>query len=197
MNRLSFLFVLGVAVAVTIGGLTGYIHWSNSSLETDVKKYDLKVSNLENEVVQYEGEHLEAAVSAKEAINVLKDDFIMWSDVIEKILSTTPKDLKTKLPLVEYTSYSGSQNNKLSISVKTIAGSKKPYSDVAELIRAFSGSDYFANPFVPSISTGFSGEGGMTLIFNFGVDLVGENDGQVEEKSENKESEEKKSVPVS
>jgi hypothetical protein len=169
MNKVPFLFVLGVVGALILGGFTGYVYYSQGVAEQDLKKYDLQVANLENEVVQFEGENLGAAVSAKQALNVLKSDSIIWSEVIENILNATPKHTKTRIPLVEYVSYSGSQNNSVNINARTIPGSNTPFGDVAGLIRSFEKSSYFADPFVPSISTGVSDEGNLVLVFSFNV----------------------------
>lgn len=173
MNRLSFLFVLGIIVAVLFGATTGYVYVSKERLAENVKKYDLKIASLESDVVQYEGENLEAALSAKEALDFLGGDMVKWSEVISEILDTTPKDPVTKLPVVDYTSYSGSQGNRLSISVRTKSGSVSPYYDVAELIRVFRENPAFKNVFVPAISPGFTEEGDVMLTFNFNVEYVG------------------------
>lgn len=158
-------------MAVAMGGFTGYILLSQSSTSENLAQYDKQIASLQNEVVKYESNNMEAALSAKEALNTLQGDYIKWSDVIEKILSTTPKDPKTRVPLVEYVSYSGSQNSNISINVKTIPGSESPFTDVASLIRSFNSSKYFENAFVPSISTGFSDTDDMVLTFNFNVKL--------------------------
>lgn len=188
MNKIPFLFALGVVAALVVGGITGYVMYSKSTIDEDVKKYDFQVSSLENEIVQYEGENLEAAVSAKEALDTLKGSYIEWSDVIEKVLSTTPKNSTTRAPLVEYTSYSGSQNNQIGMNVRTVPGSKFPFADVAELIRAFTGSKYFTNPFVPSISTGYSDDGDLLLVFNFNVEFVSEIEVEKEVEKEEKDT---------
>lgn len=173
MNRISFLFVLGVVVVLILGGIVGYAKFSEAGLNEDAKRYDLQIANLENDVVIYEGGNVEAALSAKEALDFLKGDSVKWSKVIEAILATTPKKADTKLPLVDYTSYSGSQGNRLSISMRTNPKSETPYYDVAELIKAFSESGKFKNAFVPAISPGFTAEGDVVLTFNFNVEYVG------------------------
>lgn len=169
MNRLSFLFVIGLLAVLIVGGMFGYSYYGNSSSGDTLKKYDLQISSLENDLKQFKGDTLKAALSAKTTLDNVKKDNIKWSTVIEKVLLTTPKDPTTKAAVVEYTSYSASQNSDVSISVRTIPGSKTPFADVAQLIRAFSKSEYFENPFVPSISTSTDKEGNITLVFNFNV----------------------------
>ena len=191
MNRISFLFILGLLAALILGGVVGYAKFSEATLNENAKKYDLQIANLENDVVVYEGGNVEAALSAKEAMDFLKGDSVKWSKVIEEILVTTPKDSETKLPIVDYTSYSGSQGNRLSISMRTNPKSETPYYDVAELIRVFSESGKFKNAFVPAISPGFTEEGDIILTFNFSVEYVGGSD-----EAEEKAAEEKAKIPA-
>jgi len=179
MNRLSFLFVLGLILVLVSGAFVGYAKVSGSGLSENVKRYELQIANLENDVVLYEGGDIEAALSAKEAIDFLKEDSVKWSKVIDEILATTPKDSKTKLPLVDYTSYSGSQGNRLSISMRTNPESKTPYYDVALLIKTFADSNRFKNAFVPAISPGLTKDGDMILTFNFSIEYVPETEEEV------------------
>lgn len=172
MNRLSFLFVIGLLSVLIVGGMFGYSYYGSSTSGDTLKKYDLQISSLENDLKQFKGESLKAALSAKATLDDVKKDNIRWSAVIEKVLLTTPKDPTTRAPVVEYMSYSASQNSDISISVRTVSGSAAPFSDVAKLIRAFSNSEYFRNPFVPSISTSTDKVGNMTLVFNFNVDFI-------------------------
>jgi hypothetical protein len=172
MNRLSFLFVLGVAVSVGLGAVSGFLYYKSSTLDGEMKKLDLRVSTLQSDVVSYEGANIEEALSAKEAVNYFAEDSVKWSEVIDQIISTTPKDEDSRIPLVDYISYSGSQGNKLTMSVRTDPSSDAPYFDVAKMIRSFSDSEYFGNPFVPSISPSMDDEGNLTLSFNFSVEYM-------------------------
>jgi len=180
MNRLSFLFVLGVLATLLCGGVYGYTYVSKERVDENMKKYDLKIVNLESDIVQYEGGNIEAALSAKETIDFLKGDIVNWSDVISEILDTTPKNNITRLPVADFTSYSGSQGNRLSISVRTKGNSLSPYYDVAELIRAFGDNPKFKNVFVPAISPGFTEDGKVILTFNMNVEYVPEGEEEVD-----------------
>lgn len=172
MNRLSLLFVIGVILTLAVGGLAGYTYLSGATSTDTIRGYDLQIESLKNDLAQYKGDKLNAALSAKQVLDDLKSGYVEWSTVIEKILATTPKDEKTKTPIVEYTSYSGAENSDISINVRTVPGSTLPFSDVAKLIRAFEDSDYFKNPFVPAISTSTDKDGNLVLVFNFNFDLA-------------------------
>ncbi|MBT3704451.1 hypothetical protein HOG17_01570 [Candidatus Peregrinibacteria bacterium] len=172
MNRLSFLFVLGVIATLLAGGTYGYTYVSKERVDENMKKYDLKIASLESDIVQYEGGNIEAALSAKETLDFLGGDMVEWSDVISEILDVAPKNKITRKPVVDFTSYSGSQGNRLSISVRTNSGSLSPYYDVAELIRSFGENPKFKNVFVPAISPGFTEDGSVILTFNLNVEYV-------------------------
>lgn len=170
MNRIPTLLVLGLLAVLVTAGFTAYMYFGKDSLADDAKKYDAQIATTTDDLKKYQSEGSESASKAKEALNVVKSDYIKWSSVIESILSTTPKDSETKNPLVEYTSYSGAAGSKISINARTVAESKNPFADVAALIRAFNESSDFSNPFVPSISTAFAEDGTMLLVFNFNVE---------------------------
>jgi len=170
MNKLTLPLILGLLGVLVVGVLTGYLYFQKSTFDGDKKDIERNLSNLQNELVEYEGAGIDKAVFAKETLNVLDKDVVKWSEVIEKILTTTPKDEETRKPLIVYSSYSGSQNSKLTISSRTQPGREAPFTDVAELIRAFEDSPYFGAPFIPSISTSFGEDGALILAFSFGVD---------------------------
>ncbi len=184
MNRLSFLFVLGVAVTVVLGAVSGFLYYKSSTLDGEMKKLDLRVSTLQSDVVSYEGANIEEALSAKEAVNYFAEDSVKWSEVIDQIISTTPKDEDSRIPLVDYISYSGSQGNKLTMSVRTDPSSSAPYFDVAKMIRSFTDSEYFRSPFVPSISPSMDDDGNLTLSFNFSVEYMADAGAQAEASDE-------------
>jgi len=172
MNKLSIPFIIGLVSAIVVGGLTGYTYFAKSSLEGDVKNAQANATKLEHEVLNYESKKIEEAVSAKQTVDALADSFVKWSQIVEKVLVTIPKESGSRDDLIEFTSYSGAQNNTLSLSARTVDGSKDPYGAVAELIRSFENSEYFETPFIPSISTSTGGDGDVVLVFNFQVDYV-------------------------
>lgn len=170
MNKLSYLFVLGVVSALIVGGLTGYTLMKQGSYEEEKSTLDAQIIKFKIEAAQYETNNVEQALSAKTMLDGIKADYVKWSEVVERILATAPKREDTRAPIIEFSSYSGSTDNRLSLSASTVAGSKAPFSDAAELIRAFEASSYFSDPFIPSISTSGTGDDPM-LVFNFQVNF--------------------------
>ncbi|MBT3864513.1 hypothetical protein HOE67_03735 [Candidatus Peregrinibacteria bacterium] len=172
MNKLSLLFILGLVVTFLVGGLTGYTLIKVSSAERNLQEMESELADLRSEIVKYESAYVEQALSAKNTLDLLAEDGVEWSDVVTKILATTPKDTETKAPKVEYSSFSGSKDNRLIVSAKTAEGSEDPFADAANLIRAYEGSPYFRDPFIPGISSSVSEEGIVVLGFSFNVEYV-------------------------
>lgn len=181
MNRLSYLFVTGVVAVLVVGGLTGYTLVGQNSINDRLAQADGQIVKLKTEAAKYQISNVEQALAAKGILDNLKKDYVKWSSVVERILATVPKDSVTRAPIIEFSSYSGTSDDRLILSAKTLDGSKSPFSDVAELIRAFETSPYFKNPFIPSISTSTS-DSGLVLIFNFQVEFQ---NGNIEQTSNN------------
>ena len=121
---------------------------------------DLKVISLQNE-----NQKVLEAITAKETSIDLKKSIIPWSKVIKTIRATLPKS--KGVDLVNVLSYSGTSGSDISLNVKTVAGSRAPYLDVAELIESFDDSDNFTEDFVSSISKGTDENGRDVLTFLF------------------------------
>ncbi|MFH1218768.1 MAG: hypothetical protein V1679_02925 [Candidatus Peregrinibacteria bacterium] len=165
MKKSSFLLVIGVIAVLLVGAYAGYLFWQKSALNERKLEVEKSVEEYNAKVLQYKNLEVLEAVNAKKAYNILKGDILKWSEVITKVRETVPGSLSN--PLVDILSYSGSSGNSISMNVKTDAGSDEPYHDVADLIEAFDGSEYFADSFVPSISSGNDEEGREVLSFLF------------------------------
>ena len=167
MKRFSVLMLIGVAALVFVGGYSAYVFWQKSAVEADLKLLDKSLTSASEQLLQNENQQILQAISAKQTVNNLKFDIVKWSEVIKKIRSTIPT--RSALPLVEVLSYSGSSAKDISMSVKTLANSEKPYFDVADLIQAFTEEKSFVDVFVPSISSGTDEDGNEVLTFNLSM----------------------------
>lgn len=163
MKRLSVLLVVGIFVSVAMAIYTGFVFWQKVNGEADQKKLEKVLSDLNQEVLEFENKQVVQAVNAKQIVDALKFDMVKWSTVIKRIRATLPK--KDNEPLIEVLSYSGSLGGGVSMNFKTVSGSEKPYFDVASLIKSFDDSNYFTGSFVPSISSGTDEEGREILSF--------------------------------
>ncbi|MEK7547680.1 MAG: hypothetical protein AAB540_02190, partial [Patescibacteria group bacterium] len=152
MKRLSILLLAGIFVSLVTAIYVGFVFWQKANNEADQKKLEKVLSDLNQEVLEFENKQVVQAVNAKQIVDALKLDMLKWSTIIKRIRATLPKD--DNKPLIEVLSYSGNLDGGISLNFKTVSGSEKPYFDVAGLIKSFDDSNYFADSFVPSISSG-------------------------------------------
>ncbi|MBI2634534.1 hypothetical protein HYW82_02615 [Candidatus Peregrinibacteria bacterium] len=171
MKRISFLLIVGVIVMILTGSYAGYQFWQKSKTAGDLQRVEKSLGDYKKALSEYEKKHIVEAVAAKRLVNDLKKNSVQWSAAIERIVETVPQ--KDDKPIADVLSYSGSANNEISLNVKTVPGSEEPYFDVADLIEAFSKSEYFADPFVPAISSGVDEKGYEILTFLMNVKYRG------------------------
>lgn len=172
MRGNSFVFNLGVLVLVGVLLMSGFFYFKHNSKNDELAALGQQLKSLESEVLKYENEDLISAVNAKKAALGLSSDKVLWSEIVEIIRDTIPK-VEGK-PLVEILSYSGSGNNDLNMSVKTVGAAENPYFDVAKLIETFDASENFEGTFIPSISNGVNEEGQVVLSFSLSTSFVKE-----------------------
>lgn len=165
MRNSSLILILGVMTLIFVAGYSGYLSFKKSEIRTEKKQNEAQIRNLEADILKYENQNLMSAVAAKQTVADLKGNSLLWSDVVQKIRKTVPK--KDGLYFLDVTSYTGSTNNTLSLSVKTLPGGENPYFDVADFIQAFDESKNFIDNFVPSISAGKNDRGEEVLSFSF------------------------------
>lgn len=173
MNKKSNLLLVGVLLIVLVGIYTGYLHFSKFNVEDRSAELKSQLGQLNTKLLQYESQDLLGAIAAKETLDGISDEITKWSEVIQKILNTVPK-ADDGGPLVKILSYSGSNGENISLNVQTNQKAEKPYFDVAELIAAFDASNYFADTFVPSISSAKNDDGDEVLNFLLSMKYVKE-----------------------
>lgn len=164
MNRVSILFILGLVALILSGGYTGYMFFDTKSKADDLASTEALLADSAREDLQAKNTEVLAAIKAKKTVNELSTNSIKWSEVIGEIISTIPKTRTDAL--IDVNSYSGGADSSVTINVRTVAGSDKPYFDVADLIEKFDESDFFASTFVPSITSGQNSEGREILNFS-------------------------------
>jgi hypothetical protein len=164
MKKTSTLFILGILAVILVIGYAGYTFWQKSAANVELEKTNNSISEYKNSILKYENERVLQAVSAKQTLDELKTSNVKWSSIIRDIRTTLPKDANN-LDLVDILSYSGSNNNDISLSMKTIGTSENPFIDVAKVIASFTNSKNFSGSFVPSIGIGKDKNGGDVLNF--------------------------------
>ncbi|MFA6917474.1 MAG: hypothetical protein WC285_01380 [Candidatus Gracilibacteria bacterium] len=165
MRKTSNLLVVGILAVLLTASYTGYTFWQKSSAEIEVEKINYSLTEYKNKILKYEQDRVLQAVSAKQTLDNLKASNVEWSTVIRAIRNTLPK-AEDGSDIVDVLSYSGSSNNDLSLTLKTVSGSENPFIDVAKLIAAFDKSTNFTGTFVPSIAIGEDKGGGNVLNFS-------------------------------
>lgn len=172
MKKGSFLLFIGVLVLAIAVGYTGYLYWRDSDVAEQVVVVQQQVKTANEKMLERDNLKLVQAIAAKEIANDLRSTIVKWSRVIEQIRKTIPQ--KEGTSIVEVLSYSGSNNQDISVNVKTLPASEKAYFDVADLIKGFNNSPLFADSFVPSISSGLDEKGKEILSFALSTKYLGE-----------------------
>ncbi|MFC1615860.1 PilN domain-containing protein [Patescibacteria group bacterium] len=193
----SFFLSLGIFLAIILGAYTGYNYWQNSKVETEIKLFDKKIVELQDDLVKLEIGEIEETIIAKQKLDELQADTVIWSQVIKDIQDTMPT--KKGKELINILSYSGASTKEITLSLETLKGSKNPYFDVADFIRSFDDSKFFIEGFVPSLAATLDEDGNPIISFNFSgkyvvdADFVGieiEESEVVEERVEEEEVDE-------
>ncbi|MDD3861534.1 MAG: hypothetical protein PHP74_01455 [Candidatus Gracilibacteria bacterium] len=165
MKKTSSVLLVGIMFLLLVGIYAGYKFWQKSAVQIEIEQLDKSLAERQKTVLKYENERVLQAISAKQTVDHLKSSRMEWSTVIKDVRNTLPKT-DDGSDIVNVSSYSGSTNGEISISLKTIAGSENPFLDVAKLIASFDRSSNFQNPFVGSIGIGEDKNGYTVLSFS-------------------------------
>lgn len=161
---LSF-FVLAVVLSLLLLGYIVYLFVAQLSVKKEAQVYVQETMQLQQQVNTLTQRKVGALQKAKQVLDRIDGQRIYWSKVISDALLIMPKDAKTGAAKSEFLSYSGSNERKLIMSMKTIAGSESPYLDVADVVSAFSKSSAFSDVFVPTISKNQNDQGQAVLTY--------------------------------
>lgn len=175
--KISPFFFLSCLVLLVVGGLAVNYTFKTSSLETESQLLESKVAELTTKTQDLESKGVASALSASGLIAQIDQEYVQWSKVIQRIQNVVPKNSRNEHK-VSFLSYSGGRDGKLTLTTKTISGSQDPYQDTADLLRAFNGSEYFAEAFLPGINKVTLDNGSEVLSYvlqmNFKKELVDE-----------------------
>lgn len=172
MKKISLLLIVGIIVLILIGAYTGYLFWQKSASDSELKRVEKSLTDLQNQVLQFENKKVVQAINAKKTVNTIQSEIVKWSKVIKKVRATVPK--QDSVPLVEILSYSASSGRTINMNAKTLPDRDQPYLDIADLIKSFDEESSFLETFVPSISAGLNDSGEEILTFIFSTAYSGE-----------------------
>lgn len=163
----SLLMVLaGLSVAIVVV-LALYLGLQKSTLVEEQNRLRGEIASLQEEISSLEGQKIEAAQLAQQWLNLLEEEEIRWSLVLSQVQSLIPFDASTNRDKIQFMSYSGSDNGRITMNAQTRELRTEPFPDVAELIEVFNDSSFFSDARVPSITRAETNEGGKVASFVF------------------------------
>jgi len=173
-KKFSLLWVIVIALLFGVGLSYGYYFSQNNHVETQVAELEKQVIEVQNQLSDLQASDVVSAQSSVNALKVIEEDEVSWSAVLNTLRIVVPLDLAEKKPIVEFTSYSGSENGSLTFNGHTNPSSniKKQLNAIAETIKAFNSTSAFENAFVPSISKSITQDDDIVLSFIFNVNYI-------------------------
>jgi len=173
-KKFSFVLVLGFIILFGVGLGYGYYFSQNNRVEAEVAEFEKQVTEIQNQLKELRESDTVSAQSSVNALTKIEQDEVVWSGVLSTLRIIVPLDLAEKKPLVEFTSYSGSESGSLTFNGHTNPSSnvKKQLNAISETIKAFNSTSAFANAFVPSISKSVTQDDEIVLSFIFNVDYI-------------------------
>lgn len=168
-TRRSWFMVAAFLAFLIIGGFSVYFEIRESKLNSRITDLKIKRESLEQEGEAIREDPIKlraAAFSIKDELKKIEAEQLPWSKIIEKIEGTVPKIEDTNEPIVNFRSYLGSTEGKVSVSATTRGSAADPFADVASLVRAFVDEPSFQEVFVPSITKSLTPSGDTVLSFS-------------------------------
>jgi len=155
-----FIVIIGLGILFTIQ--KGVV----TSAQADL---DSQIANLKTEIGVMKNDKIQASQTAVDTLKKIEKDELKWSNIISAVQELLPYDSIAKKTKINFLSYSGNSEGKLTLSAATNESALPPYSDVSQLIQVFNNSNFFKDAYVPSISKGTTATGNTTLSFVFNV----------------------------
>lgn len=168
----SWFLAASVIAFALIAAFSIYFKFQHSSLEKQLQELTAQKEALENpaETTAADSAALKAsAAKVRTELQEIEASGFSWSKIIEKIENTVPKLQNTSTGIVDFRSYNGSEDGKISVSALTRPNAFDAFSDVALTIEAFAAEPSFKNVFVPSITKSITPQGETVL--GFGLNL--------------------------
>lgn len=171
VNQKRSLFLTATIIGlVIIGCFSGYFEYQKYSINKQIKEIQVQTDSMRASSAEKKeispADLIASAVSVKTELKTLEENQLPWAKIIEKIENTVPKDKTTNEPLINFRSYNGTPEGKISVTATTKTASADPFTDVALLLRAFNLEPSFKNVFIPSINKSLTEQGETVLSFS-------------------------------
>ncbi len=164
MKKISpLLFIAGLAFLL-VAGFAIHHFFKASSIETDLQLENVKVAELSEKTRALEAQGVASAASASELIAQIDQEYVVWSKVIQRVQNVVPKSSKSQAK-VDFLSYSGGRDGKITLNTRTLNDSEDPYQDTADLLKSFNNSEYFSEAFIPGINKTVLEDGAEVLTY--------------------------------
>jgi len=153
-NKKPILLIVAVVLLFGVGLAYGYYYSQINATEDERDNLKNQIAQAENQLDDLQASDAVLAQRAVNSLEIIESKEVQWSNVLDILNRITPVDLIEKQPLIEFISYSGSEDGRLSFNVKTQASEnvKKLLDAVSKTIVIFEETPDFSNPFVPSVS---------------------------------------------
>lgn len=153
-NKKPVLLIIAVVLLFGTGLAFGYFFSQINATEAEITSVKSALAQAENQLEELQASDSVLAQRAVNSLESIKAEEVEWSNVLDLLNRITPVDLVEKQPIIEFISYSGSENGKLSFNVRTQASEnvKKLLGAVSKTIVIFNETPDFSNPFIPSVS---------------------------------------------
>lgn len=172
-QKSPLVFILAAGLLILLIAAALYLQLQKSAITDEKNRIAADLKSIQTQIELLESKKVEAAQVAQQWLDTLRKEEILWSQVLVKIKSLVPQDTDG-VNTVDFLSYSGAQDGKLTLNAQTKAAKVEPFEDISNLIAAFNSSAYFKKAFVPNITRGETDTGDKLLSFIFTVNYVEE-----------------------
>jgi len=170
-KKVPFLGIIAVLSVVVIVVLSVYVYIQRGIVSSDLDVLKTDIVSLNNDITVLNGQKLASTDVAQKYLKAIENNEVLWSQAFYHINSLIPFDASAQKPLFNISSYSGSDNGKITLNVRTNPTLNSAYEDAAKLIDIFKNSSYFSGVYAPSVTRGDVENGGSftSFVLNFSI----------------------------
>ena len=157
----AFVILFGVALGF------GYYFSQVKAVEAQIEQLELETTQAKNTLEELKNSDIVLAQRGVNALKEIEKTEVAWSNVLNTLTKISPTEPELKRKIVEFLSYSGGEDGRLTFNVQTAPSEniKTTLGYVAKMIEVFEEAPDFSEAFVPSISKATTAEGETTLSF--------------------------------
>jgi hypothetical protein len=172
MNKKSPLFlIISFIILFAVGLGSGYYYSQAMAANNEIDQLEKDITRANNSLEELNQSDIVLAQRSINALEQIEQTEVKWSNVLDTITKIAPTDVEEKRKIVEFISYSGGEDGRLTFNVQTLSSEnvERLLGYVADIIKVFDETPDYSNPFVPSISKAQTPEGTTTLSFILSV----------------------------